>query len=113
MRLLFDQNLSRRLVRDLADLFPESVHVSRVHLDVADDRQVWEFSKTEDLTIVSKDSDFRQLAFLLGSPPKAIWLRIGDASTGRVEALLRSSATAISEFGADPESALLVIPSID
>ena len=34
--------------------------------------------------IVSKDSDFRRLAFLHGPPPKAIGLRVGNASTSTV-----------------------------
>jgi Domain of unknown function (DUF5615) len=65
VRLLFDQNLSRRLVRLLADVYPDSKHVAEVHLDAADDRAVWEFAKERGLTIVSKDADFRQLSFLL------------------------------------------------
>jgi predicted nuclease of predicted toxin-antitoxin system len=52
VRLLFDQNLSRRLVQLLADLYPDSQHVVDVHLDAADDRAVWEFAKEHGLTIV-------------------------------------------------------------
>ena len=41
MKLLFDQNLSPRLIARLADLFPESVHVSDVELDRVGDLEVW------------------------------------------------------------------------
>jgi Domain of unknown function (DUF5615) len=37
MKLLFDENLSLKLVRLLDDLFPESVHVRDVGLKAADD----------------------------------------------------------------------------
>lgn len=74
MRLLFDQNLSRRLVRELASLFPESTHVTAVGLDTATDREIWAYAGEYGFLIVSKDSDFRQVAFLLGPPPKAVWL---------------------------------------
>ncbi len=37
MKLLFDHNLSRHLVRDLADLFADSTHVSLIGLERADD----------------------------------------------------------------------------
>ena len=42
MKLLFDENLSPKLVRRLADHFPESVHVRDAGLKAADDPPVWE-----------------------------------------------------------------------
>jgi len=42
MKLLFDENLSHKLVRLLADLFPDSVHAREVGLKAADDPVVWE-----------------------------------------------------------------------
>ena len=81
MKLLFDQNLSRLLVGRFAEEFPDSVHVTDVGLDRATDREVWEFARAGGYVIVSKDSDFRQLAFLFGPPPKVVWLRVGNAST--------------------------------
>ena len=68
MTLLFDQNLWRMLVRRLADEYPESVHVAGVGLDTATDREIWEYAGQRGYVIVSKDSDFRQLALLLGPP---------------------------------------------
>ncbi len=37
MKLLFDENLSYKLVRLLEDLFPNSIHVRDVDLKAADD----------------------------------------------------------------------------
>ena len=48
MKLLFDQNLSHKLVRQLADLFPKSVHVREVGLKEAGDPLVWEYAKKND-----------------------------------------------------------------
>jgi predicted nuclease of predicted toxin-antitoxin system len=42
MKLLFDQNLSPKLVSRLADLFPGSSHVQSEGLDSANDDQIWE-----------------------------------------------------------------------
>ena len=42
MKLLFDQNLSPKLVTRLADLFPGSLHVQSAGLDQADDEKIWE-----------------------------------------------------------------------
>ena len=69
MKLLFDENLSPQLVRLLADLFPDSVHVRDVGLKAADDPVVWKYSQDYSLIICSKDSDMHQRSFLLGYPP--------------------------------------------
>ena len=61
MKLLFDQNLSRRLVRMLAIEHPDSAHVTEVGLDSATDNEIWSYAREHDFVIVSKDSDFRQL----------------------------------------------------
>ena len=75
MKLLFDQNLSPRLTRLLADIYVGSVHVREVGLRDADDLAIWEYAKLQGYAIVSKDSDFQQRSLLQGAPPKFIWLR--------------------------------------
>lgn len=109
MRLLFDQNLSRHLVRRLADAYPDSAHVAEVGLDVATDRVVWDYAGVEGFALVSKDTDFRQLAFLYGPPPKVIWLRVGNVSTSVIEDLLRASVTVVGLFGESDEESFLVL----
>ncbi|MCY3560148.1 MAG: DUF5615 family PIN-like protein [bacterium] len=110
MRLLFDQNLSRRLVPLLDAEFPDSCHVSDLGLETATDQEIWSYAADHGYVIVSKDSDFRQLAFLHGPPPKAIWVRRGNASTHEIFGLLLDYSSVISHFGDRDEEALLVIP---
>jgi predicted nuclease of predicted toxin-antitoxin system len=55
VKLLFDENLSPKLVIRLADLFPDSLHVRNVGLQAADDPVVWDYAKNKDLILVSKD----------------------------------------------------------
>lgn len=112
MRLLFDQNVSRHLVGRLAAEYPESLHVGSIGLDAADDRAIWDYAREHDLIIVSKDSDFRQLAFVLGPPPKAIWLRVGNQGTEAIRRLLAERVEIVKQFGASPEEALLVLPDL-
>jgi predicted nuclease of predicted toxin-antitoxin system len=95
LRLLFDQNLSRKLVDRLADVFPHSSHVQFHNLLEADDAVIWEFAKTHGFCIVTQDADFAERSRLYGAPPKVIWLRCGNAPTRTVEALLRGGAEAI------------------
>lgn len=95
MKLLFDQNLSRKLVSRLADIFPESSHVQLHELAEKTDTEIWEFAKLDDFCIVTQDADFLERSRLYGSPPKVVWLRCGNAPTYRIEALIRSGEPAI------------------
>jgi len=72
MKLLFDQNLSRQLVGQLAAEFPSSEHVRTVGLATSPDPDVWAFAASNAFTIVSKDTDFQQRALLYGHPPSSI-----------------------------------------
>ena len=88
MKLLFDENLSPELVRLLADLFPESVHVRDVGLKAADDPLVWQYAEDNLLIIVSKDSDLHQRSFMFGHPPKLVLGSIGQLlNSGRGKAV--------------------------
>lgn len=111
MKLLFDQNLSRHLVGQLAVEYPESRHVTEVDLDTATDNEIWSWAGEHGYVIVSKDSDFRQLAFLHGPPPKAIWLRMGNASTHDIFQVLRDHVEVVEAFAGTEDEALLVLPS--
>ncbi|MET4295003.1 putative nuclease of putative toxin-antitoxin system [Bradyrhizobium sp. LB8.2] len=92
MRLLFDQNLSFMLCQMIADLFPDSSHVRSHRLSEASDRALWEFAKANGFAIVTQDVDFADMASLLGSPAKVIWLRTGNQTTAAIAALLRRHA---------------------
>ena len=107
MKLLFDENLSHRLVSLLADLFPDSVHVRDIGLKAADDVRVWDYAKTDDLIIVSKDSDMHDRSFLFGYPPKVVWIRLGNCSTSDVEKLLRQEYETVETFYKDDYASFL------
>ena len=110
MKLLLDENLSRRLVRRVADLFPDSAHLVEVGLLQAADSVIWEFAKANGFCIVSADSDFYELATTSGPPPKVIWLKGCDYPTDVAEELLRGQAIRIAEFLNEPEIAVLILP---
>lgn len=112
MRLLFDQNLSRTLVGDLRDEFPQSQHVTALDLDTATDREIWDYAGEHGYVIASKDSDFRQLAFLHGPPPKVVWLRVGNASTATVLRILLDHTKVVEAFAFSEDEALLVLPGM-
>ena len=107
--MLFDENLARDLVARLADQFPQSPHVIAAGLERASDYAVWDYARTGGFTIVSKDSDFNQLAFLHGPPPKVIWLRIGNCKTIMIESILRQQRAEIEEFMGEAAASVLVL----
>ena len=107
MKLLFDQNLSFKICQNLADVFPESSHVRLLGLSEAGDHALWEYAKANEFTIVSQDADFAEMAALLPTPPKVIWLRVGNQSTATISTLLRHHADLIAAFEKDDDATCL------
>jgi predicted nuclease of predicted toxin-antitoxin system len=107
VKLLFDHNLSHKLVARLTDLYADSTHTRFVNLARAGDSELWFYARTRGYVIVTKDEDYAELAVLRGAPPKVVWLRIGNCSTSAVEQTLRKYAQAIRELLADEERIIL------
>jgi predicted nuclease of predicted toxin-antitoxin system len=109
VKLLFDENLAPRLALALSDLYPDSAHVRDCGLRGSTDSLVWEYALANGFVIVSKDSDFSQRSALRGSPPKVIWLRIGNCNTARAEFILRNLVARVSAFEQGKESCLVLM----
>ncbi len=109
MKLLFDQNLSPRLVQRLSDLYPGSVHVFSIGLDQASDGEVWNYAREGGFTLVTQDADFSEMSEVLGFPPKVIWIRRGNCSTGQIESILRQQREAISRLDKDATASILTV----
>lgn len=109
MKLLFDENLSRRLIGRLADLLPESSHVVIEGLQHNPDTVVWEYAKARGFAIVTADADFYELSTTFGPPPKVIWMRGCDYPTGVAEALIRNQAIRIAEFLQNEDQGVVVL----
>jgi predicted nuclease of predicted toxin-antitoxin system len=101
LKLLLDQNLSPKLAGRLGGLFPGSAHVLTLGLDQASDDEIWDHARDHGFTIVTKDADFDNMGVLRGSPPKILWLLIGNCKTSEVEDLLRANWAAIEAFELD------------
>jgi predicted nuclease of predicted toxin-antitoxin system len=107
LKLLLDHHLSHKLVTYLADIYPESTQTRLIGFARKPDPEIWFHARAHGFLIVSKDNDFAELALLKGTPPKVIWLRIGNCSTRAVERLLRLHIAVIEEFANDPDRAVL------
>ncbi len=109
MKILFDQNLSRRLVTLLIDLFPESAHVSDVGLSSASDISVWEHARENGFVLASKDSDLSEISVIKGFPPSVIWIRRGNCSTYDIEALFRENSVALDQLDREESGRILIL----
>jgi len=109
MKLLFDHNLSHRLVRRLADVFPGSTQTRLLGLNTAEDGVIWNHARQHGFMVVTLDADFYDLSILRGHPPKLIWLRCGNSRVGDIERLLRINLEQIEAFAADETSGCLEI----
>ena len=105
MKLLFDENLSRKLVPLLHDLFPGSAHVTLVGIGPsARDRDIWNYARENTFAIVTADSDFFFLANTFGPPPGVILLENCDYPTDVALRILRREATRILDFGGSTQA---------
>ena len=109
MRLLFDHDLSHKLVQRLADCFPGSTQTRLIGLAQAPDQAIWDHALQHGFCIVTLDADFADLSLLRGQPPKVIWLRCGNATVAEVEALLRRHLAQIAWFADDPDATYLEV----
>jgi len=113
MKLLFDQNISFRILKLLPSEFNKSAQVRNLDLVNSSDIEIWDFSRLNSFCIVSFDSDFIDIANINGHPPKIIWLRTGNTSTKEIAKLLIKKKEAITSFLEDPEYSDLAVLEID
>lgn len=107
MKLLFDQNLSFRLIAALEDLYPGSAHVRLLGMEAVDDEVIWEYAKKNGFVIVTQDSDFNERGLIHGYPPKVIWIRCGNTATHYIQDILRRHHSGLTEFQSDRDSACI------
>jgi predicted nuclease of predicted toxin-antitoxin system len=109
VKFLVDENLSPKLVRHIAEIFPGSQHVHLVGLASASDQEVWQYATRGGYAIISKDSDFHQRSLLYGLAPKVVWFRRGNCSTRDILSIFQEHLDNIVQFLKDTEAAFPVI----
>ena len=109
MKLLFDQNISFRILKILDNHFSDSAQVRELRLEGKADIEIWRFAKLNGYTIVTFDADFYDFSNLYGHPPKIIWLRTGNTTTLYIANLLIQKEDTINTFLNDEEISCLEI----
>ncbi|CAN5297105.1 DUF5615 family PIN-like protein [soil metagenome] len=96
--LLLDQNLSYRMLANLAPYYQGATHVSLIKMLDADDLAIWRFARDHNLAILTKDADFYEFSLLYQHPPKIIWLKSGNSATKFIVDKLIDKQDAIKAF---------------
>jgi len=102
MKLLFDQNISFRIIPKLLESFPGSKQIRELGLEDNSDLAIWKYARNHGFAIVTFDADFFDLSNLHGHPPKIIWLRTGNRKTGSLAELIIEKSDLIREFLNNP-----------
>ncbi|MEY4750737.1 MAG: hypothetical protein RIQ60_2951 [Pseudomonadota bacterium] len=92
MKLLLDENLSRRLVPALQARFPGSSQVALLGLERSSDSQLCEYAATHGYVLCSKDDDFHRLVAARAYRPQLVHLALGNSSNDAVLAALLAAA---------------------
>ena len=109
MKLLFDANLSPKLVARLADLFPWSRHVFDTGLVRSiPDEVIFDYARDNDLTVVSADSDFLNIVARRGPPPQVVRLENCNYRTAQVEELLRRNVLRLVDLSRSERPSLIL-----
>jgi len=109
LKLLFDANLSPKLVRRVGELFPGSAHVFDSGMaSFTPDEEIWAYARENGFAIVTADADFVELLERRGSPPKVVRLEKCDYRTRMVEDLLRRNAVRIAELEESDRELLII-----
>lgn len=106
MKLLLDQNLSRRLLPDLQAHFPGSNQVTLQGLDTASDAVIWQWAKDGAYIVMTKDADFIELAVIRGAPPKIIRLALGNTNNAVLRERLLAHLDVLAEFARSEDAVL-------
>jgi len=98
MKLLFDQNISFRIIKKIEGYFQDARQVRAIGLEGKSDTNIWTFCKENNYSIVTFDADFFDMSVLKGHPPKIIWIRSGNTSTHTLAELLINNKDIIQKF---------------
>jgi predicted nuclease of predicted toxin-antitoxin system len=109
IRLLFDQNISYRILKNLPVIFSESKQVRMLGLENQDDIKIWQYAKNNDFIVVTFDADFYDISLIKGYPPKILWLRSGNLTTQEIHEKLMVNILDIIDFIKNEEQSCMEI----
>jgi predicted nuclease of predicted toxin-antitoxin system len=112
MKLLLDENLSRRLVPFLQHDYPDSSQVVLLGMESASDKEVWQKAKDDGYVIVTRDADFQELSLVWGQPPKVIRLKtLNQSRAATLKVLLENREVIIESLVEHDLASVEIVPA--
>lgn len=97
-----DAHLSPRTARWIREELGHDAQALRdIGLRDAEDEEIFNRARSEDVIILTKDKDFVDLVGRLGPPPSVIWLRCGNTSEAAMKQILSACLNAAIDFITD------------
>ena len=110
IRILIDQNISHRIIPKISTTFSAVEHVRNLGLQQASDYEIFLQARGQQFdAILTIDEDFLNLIQVFGSPPKIIWLRLGNCQTDYIASVLVAYREQIESFMLNDELKILQI----
>lgn len=97
MKLLLDENLSRRVLPFLEHHYPGSRHVVECGLGHKRDEEIWLYAAKHGFVIVSRDADFLDMGFKQSDLTRLIWLGLGNCRNATIVQALTSRRAEIEQ----------------
>lgn len=98
MKILFDQNISPKILNKLPSEFHACQQVRFVELENASDLEIFKYAGSHGFAIASFDSDFVDLNSLFGVPPKIIYINTGNLTTQSIADLIQNKLLNIIHY---------------
>ena len=109
MKLLLDENLSRKIVLALQARWPGSSQVTLLGLERATDAQLCAYAAEHGYVICSKDDDFHRLVAARGYRPRLVHVSLGNATNGQILNALLDRADGIEAALAEAGTGVVVL----
>ena len=109
MKLLIDQNISKRIIDSINDTFSDSIHVNSIADTTNTDNELWDYAIKNNFILVTTDSDFFNHCIVSEQSPKIILVQGEVITSNKMEWALRVNQVAIEQFIAeDPANCLTI-----
>ncbi len=98
MRVFCDVHIPYRLVKRLREIGVDATHVNRI-LDGSEtkDSAISAFVDANDMLLITKDGDFRDTHFLIGTPARVLRLTLGNLSNTELIELVEAYWSTVAE----------------
>ena len=92
MKIWLDAHLSPSIAKSLNEEFSaQATSLTSLGLRHCEDEEIYMKAKAADVIFVTKDDDFLTLLERLGSPPRILWLRVGNTSNQQMISIFTTS----------------------